>query len=99
MGDSGPAHEVGTFSSCADDLHTRGFLPVVHQRDRPGTWSASIHSVRQRPKVYDALLEELPKGYGDTVEIEYSLPATDRRSVGEDHIGVRGHVESMRPGS
>ena len=99
MADKGLAHKVGTFPSGADDLHTRGILPVVHQRDRLATWSARIHSVGQRPEVYSALLEELPKGYGDTVDHEYSLPPTDRWSVREDHTGVRGHVESMRPGS
>ena len=30
MGDSGPAHEVGTFSSCADNLLTGEILPIVH---------------------------------------------------------------------
>ena len=45
MGDSGPAHEVGTFSSHADDLHIGKILPVVHLRDSPATWSTSIHSV------------------------------------------------------
>ena len=45
MGDSGPAHEVGTFSSRADDLHIGEILPVVHSRDSPATWSTSIHSV------------------------------------------------------
>ena len=35
MGDSGPAHEVGTFSSCADDLLIGEILPVVHSRDSP----------------------------------------------------------------
>ena len=45
MGDSGPAHEVGTFSSHADDLHIREILSVVHSRDSPATWSTSIHSV------------------------------------------------------
>ena len=30
MGDSGPAHEVGTFSSHADDLHIGEILLVVH---------------------------------------------------------------------
>ena len=45
MGDSGPAHEVGTFSSRADDLHIGKILPVVHSRDSPATWSNSIHSV------------------------------------------------------
>ena len=46
MGDSGPAHEVGTFSSHADDLHIGEILPVVYSRDSPATWSISIHSVR-----------------------------------------------------
>ena len=42
LGYSGPAYEVSTFSSCADDLHTGGILPVVHQRDRPAGVSVSI---------------------------------------------------------
>ena len=45
MGDSGPAHEVGTFSSRVDDLLIGEILPVVHSRDSPATWSTSIHSV------------------------------------------------------
>ena len=45
MGDSGPTHEVGTFSSRADDLHIREILPVVYPRDRLATWSTGIHSV------------------------------------------------------
>ena len=56
LGDSGPAHEVNTFPSRANDLHTGGILPIVYPRDRPATWSASIHSVGQRPEVYNALL-------------------------------------------
>ena len=99
MGDSGPAHEVGTFPSCADDLHTGGILPVTYSRYCPATWSASVHSVGQRPEVYNALLEEFPKGYRDTADHEYNFPPTDRWSVGEDHTGVRGHAASMRPGS
>ena len=99
MGDNGPAHEVSTFFSGADDLHTGGILSVVHPRDRLATWSANIHSVGQRPEIYSTILKELPKGYGDPVDHEYSLPPTNRRSVGEDHTGVRGHVASMRPGS
>ena len=43
MGDSGLAHEVGTFSSRADDLLIGEILPVVHSRDSPTTWSTSIH--------------------------------------------------------
>ena len=98
MGDSGPTHEVGTFSNCADDLYTGRILPVVYPRDSPATWSTSIHSIGQRPEVYSALLEELPKGYRDTADHEYSLPSTDRWSVREDHTGVKGHAASMRPG-
>ena len=45
MGDSGPAHEVDTFSSRADDLYIGEILSVVYSRDRPATWSTSIHSV------------------------------------------------------
>ena len=60
----------------------------LYIRDRPSTWSASIHSVGQRPEVYNALLEEFQNGYGDTVDHEYSLPPTDRWSVREDHTGV-----------
>ena len=45
MGDSGPADEVGTFSSRVDDFHTGGILPVVYPRDCPATWSANVHSV------------------------------------------------------
>ena len=45
MSDSGPAHEVGIFSSRADELHIGEILPVVHSRDHPATWSTSIHSV------------------------------------------------------
>ena len=42
MGDSGPAHEVDTFSSRADDLHIGDILPVVHSRDSPAKWSTSF---------------------------------------------------------
>ena len=45
MGDSGPAHEVGTFSSCADDLRLGEIMSVLHSRDSPATWSTGIHSV------------------------------------------------------
>ena len=45
MGDSGPAHEVGAFSSLADDLRLGEILSVIHFRDSPATWSTSIHSV------------------------------------------------------
>ena len=47
MGDSGPAHEVGTFSSHADDLHIGEIMPVVHLRDSPAT-GVSISIVLDR---------------------------------------------------
>ena len=39
MGDSGPTHEVGAFSSRADDLRLGEILPVIHSRDSPATVS------------------------------------------------------------
>ena len=99
MGDSGSAHAVSTFSSRVDDLHIEEILPVVYSRDSSATWSTSIHNVGKRPDVYGALLEEFPKGYWHTANHEYSFPPTDRWSVREDYIGVRGHAASMRPGS
>ena len=45
MGDSGPAHEVDTFSSHVDDLRLGEILPVIHSRDSLATWSTSIHNV------------------------------------------------------
>ena len=72
MGDSGPAHEVGTFSNRADDLRLGEILPVIHSRDKPAPWSTSIHNVGYGPEVYGTLLEEFPKGYGYTADDEYS---------------------------
>ena len=45
IGDSGPTHEVGTFSSRVDDLHNGEIMPVVYLRDSPTTWSTNIRSV------------------------------------------------------
>ena len=39
VGDSRLAHQVGAFSSSADDLHTRGILQVIRMRDYPVTWN------------------------------------------------------------
>ena len=99
MGDSGPAHEVGTFSSRADDLHSRGILQTIRVRDCPVTWSASIHSIIPGSQVYDSFLEELPGGDGDAVDDEHRFSSTDRWSVEEDHTGFRAHAASMCPRS
>ena len=99
MGDSRLTHEVSKFLAVRMTFTLEEFCRLYIRENRPTTWSASIHSVRQRPEVYDAHLEEFPKGYRDKVGHEYSLPPTDRRSVEEDHTGIRGHPASMRPGS
>ena len=99
MGDSGPVDEVSTFSSRTDDLHNGGILPVIYPRDYPATWRASVHSIGQRSQIYNTLLEELPKGYGDTVNYEHWISSSDGWSIGKDHTDFRGHAVSMRPGS
>ena len=78
MGDSGPAHEVGTFSSHTDDLHYGGILQTIHARDFLVTWSASIHSIGPRSQFYNELLKELPEGGGDTVDDEHRFSSTNR---------------------
>ena len=57
------------------------------------------HHIGQGSQVYGTLLEEFPKGYGDTTDDEHGVSSTDRWLVGEDHTGFRGHATSMRPGS
>ena len=51
------------------------------------------------PKLECTLLEEFPKGYGDTVNDEYYVSSVDRWSIEEDHTDFRGHAISMHPGS
>ena len=58
----------------------------IYSRDCSATWSTSVHSIGHKSQVYDTLLEELPKGHGDTVDDEHRFSSTDRWSVGEDHI-------------
>ena len=99
MGDSGPTHYVGTFSSCADDLHTIGILQAVYIRDSLTTWSASLYCIEQRSQVYDPLLEKLLEGHGYAVDDEYCVSSIYGWSVDEDHTGVRGHATGMRLGS
>ena len=72
---------------------------VVYLRDCPATWSTNVYSIRQGSQVYDTLLEEFPKGYGDTVDYEHCVSSLDRWSIGEDHKGFKGHAASMRPRS
>ena len=71
MGYYGLTYQVGTFSGCADDLHTEGILQVVCSGDSPVTWSVSFHSIRSGSPVHDSLLEEFLEGHGDTVDDEH----------------------------
>ena len=41
----GPTHKVVTLFGCADDLHSRGILHVIHTKDCPVTWSVSLYSI------------------------------------------------------
>ena len=99
MGDSGPAHQVGTFSGYADDLHTGGILQVIHTRDHPVTWSASLYRIKPRSQVYGSLLEEFLESHGNTVDDEHCFSSTNRRPIREDHTGFGGHAAGMRPRS
>ena len=77
MGDSGPTHLVDTFSSGADDLHTRGILQAIYTIDNQTTWSPNLYCFRQRSQVYGSLLEEFPEGHEDTVDDEHCFSFTD----------------------
>ena len=81
MGDSGPAHEVGTFSSRADDLHIGGILPVVHSRDSPATWSTiSILSDRD-PRFTTHFWKSFQKAMGIRLTMSTAFhPQTDCQS-------------------
>ena len=74
-------------------------MPIVYSRDCPVTWSASLYRIEQGSQVYNTLLEEFPKGHGDTFDDEHCVSSVDRWSVGEDHTSFRGHATSMCPRS
>ena len=60
---------------------------------------AIVHSIGKGSRVYGTLLEEFPKGLGDTVDEEHNVSYADRWSVGEDHTVFRGHATRMCPRS
>ena len=74
---SGLTHHVDTFSSRADDLHTRGILQVVYTGDSTVAWSSSLHSIGSGSSVYSSFLEEFPEGHGDTAVDEYRFSSSD----------------------
>ena len=97
MGDSGPTHQVDTFSSCVDDLHIGGILQVIHTRDCSIPWCASLYRIRLGSQVYESLLEEFPKSHANTIDDEHCFSSTDRRSFEEDHTGFGVHAVGMGP--
>ena len=99
MGNSGLAHQFGTFSSVEDDLHTGGILQVVHTRDRPVAWSVSLYHIGSGSQVYDPYLGEFLESHRDAVDDEHCFSSIDKRSVREDHSDFREHAMDMRPGS
>ena len=60
-------------------------MQVIHSRDCPVTWSASLYRIRQRSQVHDSLLEEFPKSHGNTVDNDHCFSSTYKRPVGEDY--------------
>ena len=56
----------------------------------------SLYHIGQGPQKYGTLLEEFPKGHGDTVDNEHCVSSVDRWSFGEDHTNFREHAASMR---
>ena len=88
--------KLAHFSSSVDDLHSGGILEIVYLRYCLATWSVSLYHIGQGSQVYDTLLEEFPKGYGDTVDDEHYVSSIDRWLIRDDHTSFRGHVASMR---
>ena len=99
MGDSVPAHHVGTFCCCADDLHTRGILQVVHMRDHSVAWNANLYCIGSGSQVYGSFLAEFLEIHGNAVDDEHCFSCIDRRSVREDYPDFRGHATGMHHGS
>ena len=57
-------------------------MSVVYSRDCPATWNTNIHIIGQESKVYDTLLEEFPKDYGDQLMMNTTF-----------HPQIDGHSE------
>ena len=75
MGDSGLAHEVGTFSGRADDLCLGEILHLMHSRDSPATWSTSIH---RDPRFTAHFWKSFQKAMGTRLTMSTSFhPQTD----------------------
>ena len=99
MSDSGPTHEVGTFSSLADDLHIGEILPVIYIREIVRLHGVPVSIVSDRdPRFTSHFWKSFQKVMGTRLTMSTAFH-TDEWSVREDYTGVRGHAASMRPGS
>ena len=95
MGESGPAYQVGTLFSSADDLHAGGILKVVYTRDCPVTWSVSLYSIGPGSQAYNSFLGEFPVSHENMVDDEHFFSSSDGWSVKENHPEFRGHAIGM----
>ena len=81
MGDSGPGHEVGTFSSRVNDLLIGEILPVVHSRDSLATWSTSIIVLDRDPRFTAHFWKSFQKAMGTRLTMSTTFhPQTDGQS-------------------
>ena len=53
-------------------------MSVVYSRNYLAPWNTSVHSIGQGSQVYGTVLEEFPKGNGDTVDDEHCVSSSDR---------------------
>ena len=97
MGYFGPTHQVSTFPGSTDDLHTREVRWVVYMGNCAVIWSVSLYHIGSGSPVHGLVLEEFPKGHGDTDEDEHSVSSVNGRTVKDDYPGFGGHAVSMRP--
>ena len=81
MGDYGLAHEVGTLLGYTDDLHSIRILQVIHIRDCPVTWSASLYSIGPGSQVYSLFFGEFQRAMGTQLMLSITFhPQTDGQS-------------------
>ena len=70
-----------TLFGCADDLHSKGILQVVHIGDCPVAWGTGVHSIELGSQVYGSFFEEFPSSHGDIVDDEHCFhPHMDGQS-------------------
>ena len=82
MGDSGPTHEVGTFSSSANDLHTGEILPVIYIREIVQLHGVPVSIVSDRDLRFTAhFWKSFQKAMGTRLTMSTTFhPQTDGQS-------------------